>query len=119
MGFCPRGGLCVFQTCNCAKQFAAMANRGNSQTNEIVGSEFYKNCRVDVVVAEGLLVLLKTKAEQPVRNIHSHPVNLTWSCRARAVSGYATFMLSRTANPGRLIEAPSELERHITTPPVH
>jgi len=49
-----------------------VADRGDAQSDEIVGREFGQDVAVDIVVAKGLCVLLKPQTLQPVADAFRH-----------------------------------------------
>jgi hypothetical protein len=62
------------QSGNRRKQSAAVADRADPETDKIVGRQLRQQFRVDVVLAEGPLVLLEPQASQPNRDVHrNHP----------------------------------------------
>ena len=55
------------------KELPAMADRGNTHADQVLGCQVWQDVPVDIVVAERRLVLLKTELPKPTRDIDRHP----------------------------------------------
>ena len=65
-----RRRCCITQRRDRGKQFAAVADRGDANPDQIVGGQVGKDLGVNVVLAERLLVLRQSQTVQPSRNVH-------------------------------------------------
>jgi hypothetical protein len=58
------------QGSNGGKQLAAVADRGDTETDQVFGREVSQDLGIDIVLAERLLISSQPQTAQPSRDIH-------------------------------------------------
>jgi len=59
------------QSCDCIEYLAAVADQGDAEIFQVLGSQARQHRAVDLIFAKGCLVAFESEAAQPGSHIHS------------------------------------------------